>query len=100
MNKEPVPSIVGTNHLPYEQDRSEKSSQLYKGIIQAILAEEHNQISNDDAVWFRLNDLADQELITEREATECWYQYLTQVQPKVKVKRLGEIVSKRARFYE
>ena len=100
MNKEPVPDIAGLDRSPYEQDSLDRNAQLYKGIIQAILAEEHNQISNDDAVWFRLNDLADEELITEREATECWYHYLTQVQPKVKVKRLGEIVSRRARFYE
>lgn len=100
MNKEPVPDIAGLDRSPYELDRLDKAAQLYKGMIQAILAEEHNHISNDDAIWYRLNDLADQELITEREATECWYQYLTQVQPKVKVKRLGEIVSKKARFYE
>lgn len=98
MNKEPVPDVSGLDRSPYEQDRLEKSSQLYKGMIRAILAEEHNHIANEDAIWYRLNDLADQEIITEREATECWYQYLTEVQPKIKIKRLGRTVSKP--FYE
>lgn len=100
MNKEPIPDVSGLDRSPYEQDRLERNNQLYKGMIQAILAEEHNHISNEDAVWYRLNDLADQEIITEREATECWYQYLTEVQPKIKIKRLGRTVSERARFYE
>ena len=80
----------------------EQSPEFYRGMIQAILAEEpcRDPIAREDAVWFRLNDLVEENALTTDEAQECFSQYILSQRPDVKVIHLGQYVSKKARFYE
>ena len=79
-----------------------ETNSFYKGMYQAILAEEPNldPIAREDAVWYRLNDLVDENAITTDEAQECFGQYIESVRPDVRVIHLGQVISERARFYE
>lgn len=78
----------------------ENSPEFYRGMIQAILAEEPHRdpIAREDAIFYRLGELADENAISEREATECWYQYIAETRPDVRVVHLGRTV--RGAFYE
>ena len=60
------------------------TSEFYTGMIQAILAEtphETDPIAREDAVFYRLGELAmgDDPVITDQESMECWAQYIQQV---------------------
>lgn len=79
----------------------ENSPEFYRGMIQAILGEEphvKDPIAREDAIFYRLGELADENAISEREATECWHQYIGQTRPDVRVIHLGETIAKP--FYE
>lgn len=78
----------------------EQSPDFYRGMIQAILAEEpcRDPIAREDAIFYRLGELADENAISEREATECWHQYISETRPDTKVIHLGQTV--RGAFYE
>lgn len=82
-----------------------ETNDFYRGMIQAILAEtphETDPIAREDNVFYRLGELAmgDDPVITDREAMECWEQYIQSTRPDAKVIHIGEVVSERARFYE
>lgn len=79
-----------------------ETNDFYKGMTQAIIAEEPHQdpIAREDAIWYRLNDLAEDNAITTEEAQECFNQYIQSVRPDVRVIHLGQVISERARFYE
>ena len=78
----------------------EQSPDFYRGMIQAILAEEpcRDPIAREDAIFYRLGELADENAISEREATECWHQYISETRPDTVVVHLGQTVSRP--FYE
>lgn len=84
-------------------EKTDIANQFYKGMIQAILGEEPHvtdPIAREDAIWYRLNDLAEENAITTDEAQECFNQYIHSVRPDVRVIHLGQVISERARFYE
>ena len=76
-------------------------SEFYKGIHQAILAEEPHvtdPIAREDNIFYRLGELVDENALTEQESWECWTQYIESVRPDVRVVHLGRTVS--GAFYE
>lgn len=84
---------------------TENTPEFYRGMIQAIMGERgfpKDPIQAEDEIFYRLGELAsgDNPIISEREATECWKQYIGEEPPNIRIKHLGEIVSKEARFYE
>lgn len=83
-----------------EIERTDIANQFYKGMVQAIIAEEPHQdpIAREDSIWYRLNDLVEENAITVDEAQECFGQYIQSVRPDVRVIHLGQTVSKP--FYE
>lgn len=82
---------------------TENSPEFYRGMIQAMVGERgfpKDPIQAEDEIFYRLGELAsgDDPLISEREATECWHQYIGETRPDARIVHLGETV--RGAFYE
>jgi len=78
-----------------------ETNDFYRGLIQGMVGEQgfpRDPIAAEDEVFYRLGELVEENAISDKEAMECWQQYIQQVRPYFRVIHLGQTVSKP--FYE
>lgn len=78
-------------------------NQFFRGLQQGIMGENFPQdpTAQEDEMWWRLNELVEENAISAEEGQECFNDWLLQRRPDVKIIHLGQItISERARFYE
>ena len=84
-----------------ELERTDVSNQFYQGLIQGILGQENptDPIAREDAVWYRLNELTDENAISPDEAVGAFEHFIKQERPDVTIIRLGQAAISNP-FYE